>query len=269
MTAHKGYYSVIQYCPDLGRFEAANVGVLLFCAGCDFLKATMAGNNSRIIKFFGSEGHDWKRINAFKKSLQDRLQKVHPSIRTLDDLQQFIATRANVIQITSPLPMKVIDPDRDLAELYERLIGKPAHKTERTDLRKLVGEKFSEAGVQNKIEPNVKVQLPLLGREIEFPFGFQNGRFNLINPVRFGISDPERSFNTACKYAVEGRSLYNHPDPERGELKLVVVGEFRPEDQESPAVVRRLFDESDVTLFSSDELPKLIDEIQRTGKAVD
>lgn len=35
----KGYYSIIQYCPDLSRFEAANVGVLLFCPERAFLKA--------------------------------------------------------------------------------------------------------------------------------------------------------------------------------------------------------------------------------------
>jgi Protein of unknown function (DUF3037) len=268
MTPHKGYYSVIQYCPDLGRFEAANIGVLLFCADCDFLKAKMASNNSRIKKFFGLEGRDRKRINAFKKSLQDRLQKEHQSIRTLDDLQQFIATRANVIQITSPLPMKVLDPERDLAELFEKLIAKPPHKEERPDLRKKLSDEFLSAGIQNKVESNVQVQFPVLGRNIEFPFGFQNGRFHLINPVRFGTADPDRSFLTACKYAAEGRSLFHHPDPQRGELKLVVVGEFRPQDKQSPTVVRRLFDENDVTLFTSKEVPKLIDEIMSTAKNV-
>jgi hypothetical protein len=30
MSAEKGFYSIIQYCPDLWRGEAANVGVVLF-----------------------------------------------------------------------------------------------------------------------------------------------------------------------------------------------------------------------------------------------
>ena len=38
MKPSKGYYSLIQYCPDLGRLEAANVGVLLFCPERGFLK---------------------------------------------------------------------------------------------------------------------------------------------------------------------------------------------------------------------------------------
>jgi len=30
MNPTRGYYCIIQYCPDLGRLEAANIGVLLF-----------------------------------------------------------------------------------------------------------------------------------------------------------------------------------------------------------------------------------------------
>lgn len=87
MKPQKGYYCVVQYCPDLSRFEAANIGVLLFCPDSGFLKAMTTGNNSRIIQFFGREGHDWKRINAVKKGLQDRLEKEHHHIRSVGDLQ--------------------------------------------------------------------------------------------------------------------------------------------------------------------------------------
>lgn len=126
MKPSKGYYSIIQYNPDLSRFEAANVGVLLFCPEHGFLKALTTTGNARIRRFFGSQGHDWQRINAFKRGLEDRLTT--EDIRSVDDLKQFIALRANVLQITPPLPMKVVDPERDLAELYEQIIGEPARK---------------------------------------------------------------------------------------------------------------------------------------------
>ncbi|GAB4151576.1 MAG: hypothetical protein Tsb009_27040 [Planctomycetaceae bacterium] len=268
MKPQKGYYSVIQYCPELSKFEVANIGVLLFCPESGFLKAHTSKNNERIRKFFGSKGQDWKRINVLKKSLQDRLQKEQRTIRDLDDLKQFITSRANVIQITPPLPMKVFDPEKDLLELYGRLVGEKTKKKERTALKKLVGRKFIEAGLENKIVSDIKVEVPVLGKEIEIPFGFQNGRFNLINPVRFGASKPQQSFQTACKYAVEGRSLFEHPDPKRGQLQLIVFGEFRPKDNESRTLVRRVLDEHDVKLFSAEELPKLIAEIKQTGKEV-
>ena len=42
--------------PDLGRFEAANVGVLLFCPEKHFIQALTLGNNSRIIRLFWLRG---------------------------------------------------------------------------------------------------------------------------------------------------------------------------------------------------------------------
>ena len=269
MKPEKGYYSIVQYCPDLGRFEAANIGVLLFCPESGFLKTLTSENNSRIIRFFGSEGHDWKRINTVKKALQDRLAKERHSIRTVEDIRQFIATRANFIQITQPLPMKVLDPEKDLAELFQQVLGAPANRERRKAFRTYVGEKFVQAGLEKKIMPDVKVRVPVLDKEVEMPFGFQNGRFNLINPVRFGAVDPEQSYRTACKHAVEGRLLYEHPNRVLGEMQLVVIGQFRATDKESPQMVRMLFEESHVKLYSAQELPQLIDEIRTTGQEID
>jgi hypothetical protein len=122
MAPSKGYYCLIQYCPDLGRLEAANVGVLLFCPERKFLKALTAQNNKRIIEFFGSQGHDWKRINAFKKGLEDRLEIEGNEIQSLADLDRFISLRANLLQITPPRPMKVTDPATDLDALFRELV---------------------------------------------------------------------------------------------------------------------------------------------------
>ena len=116
---------------------------------------------------------------------------------------------------------------------------------------------------------DVRVAVPVLQREVEIPFGYQNGRFNLINPVRFGAQNPEQSVVTACKYAVEGRSIYDTSDPMWGDMQLVIVGQFRAKDQDTPGRVRRVFDDHGVKLFKMDDLPTLIDEIRRTGKDID
>ena len=42
-TVTTGYYSVIQYCPDRSRLEAANVGVLLFVPAGGYLRARTVG----------------------------------------------------------------------------------------------------------------------------------------------------------------------------------------------------------------------------------
>jgi hypothetical protein len=269
MKPTKGYYSLIQYCPDLGRLEAANVGVLLFRPEPHFLRAVTSRANKRIIRFFGSKGHDWARINVFKKGLEDRIAVEGPEVRTIEHLGIFIAQRANLLQITPPRPMKVLDPEKDIEDLFKEFLGESVSRGSTRTLRGYVSEKLSSAGLQSKIRENIKVTVPALQKEVEIPFGFQNGRFNLINPVRFEATEPERSIITACKYAVEGRSLFEHPDPKLGPLQLVVVGKFRPKDHELPERVRRVFRDFGVKLFRTSELPQLVEEIRTTGKDIE
>jgi hypothetical protein len=268
MTPSKGYYSLIQYCPDLGRLEAANVGVLLFCPERLFLKALTSGSNARIRRFFRSDGHDWAQINAFKKGLEDRLQIEHADLQTLDDLENFIALRANLLQITPPRPMKVVDPEKDLQKLFAELVGGAPRTAPRKGLRTYLAEKFAKAGLDEKIRRDIRVKVPVLEKDLDIPFGYQNGRFNLITPVRFEAANPESTVATACKYAVEGHELYEHPHPDLGKLQLVIFGKFRGADRESRKRVRRVFEEYGVRLFRTEELPQLIDEIRRTGKVL-
>lgn len=268
MNPTKGYYSLIQYCPDATLSEAANVGVLVFCPERGFLKAATIGNNSRIIRFFGSEGHDWDRINILKKGLEDRLAQEATEIRTPDDLRQFIATRANLFQITPPRPMKIFDPQKDLEELYQQVFGVPVKREARTSFKKFVGTRLLRPGLESMIVQDLRVQVPALGKSVEIPYGYQNGRFNLINPVRFEAANPEQSAINACKYAVEGKSLYDNPDPHYGELQLVIVGKFRAKDSETPKRVTRVLKDFGVRLFPVDKINLLVDEIRKTGKTL-
>src|SRR6266511_5292009 len=112
MNPETGYYSLIQYCPDPSRLEAANVGVLLFSPKHAYLKAITVRGNQRIRRFFGNHGHDWLRLNSFKKGVEERLQVESGNIRTLADLEAFIAKRASRLQITPPRSMRVTNPDR-------------------------------------------------------------------------------------------------------------------------------------------------------------
>jgi hypothetical protein len=205
-------------------------------------------------------------LNAFRRGLEDRLDLEAQEIDSVEQLEHFIAQRANLLQITPPRPMKVTDPDKELEDLFKELVAGASHRTSTRNLRRFLGEKLVTAGLERKIRRDIRVSVPVLQKEVEIPFGFQNGRFNLINPVRFEAADPDKSLVTACKYAVEGHSLYENPDRLLGPLQLVVVGKFRAKDQESPAKVKRVFQEYGVTLFRTTELPQLINEIRKTGK---
>jgi hypothetical protein len=138
MKPAKGYYSLIQYCPDLSRLEAANIGVLLFCPERAFLQARTVRGNQCIMRFFGRKGRDWDRIDSFKLGSKERLATESRNLNTLEDLQRFIALRANELQISAPRPMRVEDPERDLDTLFWQLVG-GQHRKQR------VGKKTSHA----------------------------------------------------------------------------------------------------------------------------
>ena len=91
-------------------------------SGATISQGVDKSNNQRIIHFFGSTGHDWVRVGAFKKGLEDRIAIEGPALDSLEDLERFIAQRANLLQITRPRPMKVGNPEQDLEELFRDLI---------------------------------------------------------------------------------------------------------------------------------------------------
>jgi hypothetical protein len=269
METSRGYYSLIQYCPDLSRLEAANIGVILFCPERGFLRAKTAQGNDRIRRFFGSQDNDWTQINAIKNAIVNRLELTGKDFRSLDDLTNFIATRANEVQVTAPRPMKVSEPEKDLDELFDDLVGgrsKQPLKYSALPVEKALERTFRDKGVDELIHRDVTVTVPAFHKSLTVSFGFQNGRFNLIQPVGFQQTMESNVVNVACRHAVEGRSLYDHPDEKLGELKLIVVGSFAPESSEYKDVVSDILKENNVELHSIDEVQGLIDEIRTTGK---
>lgn len=107
MNATKGYYSLVQYCPDVARQEAANVGVVLFCPELSFLEARLASSNHRLRRFFGEEADQYRHLNAMKAALEDRLQVEAADYHeyqvrlvtqdTLSDLTNEIATQGKAL----------------------------------------------------------------------------------------------------------------------------------------------------------------------------
>lgn len=169
--------------------------------------------------------------------------------------------------LTSPKPVRVNNPAADLAALYEELVAepqKPVSVQAAKRLRVRLDETFEDARLLPFLRHGVRVDVPASKREIEVPYGYKNGRFNLIQPVTFGQKTLGAVTRAACVQAVEGHSLYKHPDPELGELQLVIVGEF-PTPEAEP-VVREMFAENRVRLVTSDDLEGFAEEIAEHGK---
>lgn len=268
MKPTKGYYCLIQYCPDLSRLEAANIGVLLFCPDRGFLRARTSRNNRRIQHFFGREGLDRSQINSFKIGIEERLEVEQPNIQSLDDLQHFIQLRANQIQITAPRPMRVRNPEESLDQLFKDLVGGAHRKQKNTSFKRHIWDRFINAGLTSKIRKNVPIHVPISNRDIEIPYGYQNGSFNLIQPVAFQSKEPGHAISKACRFAVEGHSLHQEPHPEYGPLRLVVIGRFLSQGIDVKSNVSRILREHQVQLCAEDDLSALIDDIRRNGKVL-
>lgn len=266
-TPTTGYYSLIQYCPDRMRLEAANIGVLLFCPERKFLQARLASSNRRIDRFFGAEAGDLKQINAMKKILEHRLAAESQKIQDLEGLQHFAELLANEIVITEPRAWLVEEPEVELAHLYEQLVGRLI-KTE-PGPEKLLLEKLrvqlETPRIQAVLKRDLVVKVPVFGNELKVPYAYQNGRLNLIEAHEFNQQREQDIIRDVLTKAAQGNLIYKHPDPDAGERQLVVVASFGRAAVKHRHQVETVLRDHHVTFVPDTELADLERQIAETA----
>ena len=226
----------------------------------------MADDNSRIQRFFGKHAFNWSRINSYKQGIKERLEIEGKDFRGPEDLKVFGQRRGNNIQLTAPRPITVRDPQSDLQQLFEEVVGDRKRSQDVKGFRRRFVEKLTRANLGSKLKWDIAIHLPSLNKEIDVPFGYQNGRFNLIQPVSFRSSDPAQLRRIASAHAVNGIALYENPDDVLGELELVVVGNFRSNVKAARDDVQRILRQGRTKLYTSQEVNDLIQEIRVHGK---
>lgn len=265
MKATTGYYSIVQYCADPARREVANIGVVLLCPELGFLKTRMAEGTHRIKEVFPKLRPDPKRLATELKFVERRLHIDREYFKTVDDLTRFAETRANAMRLTLPLPVRVEEPEAELSRLFARLVGERERRM-RNRIRHVLSETFAKKELGDLIQENVKVTLPLFERLIKAPFGFQNGRFNLIQVTKFAGHNMPGILPRAGQFALEGELLTRDPHPKFGPMQLVVVAQFGSDQKDVFDAVRSIFAEKKTRLYKLDEADKLAEEIRRTAK---
>ena len=267
MSATKGYYSVIQYCPDASRLEAANIGVLLLCPDIRFVRARTAAGNDRIRRFFKGQPVDLKRINAAKRAIERRVEIASERFRTPEDLVRFVETRGNDIILTTPRPMKVLDAERELDDLFAELVGGRARREgKRVDFPE-VDAIFRRPSLQGRILFDQSISVPVLERPLRVPYAYRNGVVNLVKPQRFGV-DEGQATSTAMRLAIEGDLLARHRVHDQ-KHKLIVVSSF--ESDHEPGGLRRRIDgvlgEYRVRVVHGSELDAFAAEVEGEAQA--
>ncbi|MBI4750593.1 MAG: DUF3037 domain-containing protein [Acidobacteria bacterium] len=280
----KGYYSLLQYVPDLERSEGVNVGIVLFCPDIQFLKIKTDPSNDRIRRFFGHDREFNPAIlTAYKDIFSERLEYEFSQrkLTTLAEFEHFVDTRANVMLLTKPRWVKVYDPEAELEHLFQTLVGTPVRAIAKTasaepatisatsgqliftqpkEVKHLFTQKLTQRKLTAKITSNLKLELPLLKHTQTYPVAYHNGALNVVKPVVFGETETKAS-NHACRLAVEGTALRKLPEP----AVLRVLAGFKSENIDLIAQVTELLGTFQVKLYRADEMDMLIEEIERNA----
>jgi hypothetical protein len=259
MSQRKGYYSLIQFSPDPSRLEAVNIGVVVYSSHDGKLSLEITRSNRRIRRFFGEQ--DWKFVKRAKAAISNQLHREY--FRSIQDLESFIAKRANAIQLSAPRPMQIASIDEAVKSLYLRLVGEEPVERRHRIARDLT-KSLEDAGVAALVERFVSVEIPDFKRSVRVPYAYRNGRFNLISPLEF---DPETDLLAKTgKSAIEGKLLYDRPDPKFGQMQLVVVANFDEEiERPTRELVEKIFLENKVKVYPIAELGPLVDDIRKSA----
>lgn len=266
MNSQPGYYSLIQFCPDRSRLEAANVGVLLFCSSLDYLDLRLSEDCERIQRFFGKNSFDSGRVEAIMRAFAHRLRSARPTLKSVDALDQFRQTQANALLLTPLRPVKIKQADDDLKALFSELVEDQPQKRERPRLLLPELDKvFKDLAQSGRAQLSYRVRLPLLGKVIRFPYAYENGIVNLIKPQRFP-SDENRATGTAMRLAIEGDQVAKHGAESDGRDKQVVVVADFGNDRSRPSLSGRILNvlhEYRIKTVTQQELPVFIDQVRR------
>ena len=269
-TPVRAYYSLIQFCPDTARLETVNIGVALFCEKHDFLQTRMSGNNRRIVKVFGRGDQDLQRLRDVKQALRETIESRRDDLGKLEQLQKFASLHVNHLRMTQFMPCRIAStPESEIETLFNELVGlRPQDGLETSSrMTEMLDTVFGLPEVMPYMRRNVEVNVPIYQTRDSVPYAYQNGRLNLIKPIEF----PKRQgavIDKAARNAVEGKSIFENPDDEHGELQLVVVGSFERTKSADIETASRIFEDNRVRLYTTDQLDDLKSDILTNGHPI-
>ena len=115
-------------------------------------KSEWTDDNSRIQRFFGKHAFNWSRINSYKQGIKERLEIEGKDFRGPEDLKVFGQRRGNNIQLTAPRPITVRDPQSDLQQLFEEVVGDRKRSQDVKGFRCRFVEKLTRANLGSKLK---------------------------------------------------------------------------------------------------------------------
>ncbi len=268
MKPKRGYYSLIQFCPNPSRLEAVNVGVVLLCPDADFIAARTSAGNRRAEKLVGRGELDKPALNSAKQAIEHRLEVDRASFKSQEDLQAFVNARGNNLKLTAPRPVNVFDPPRDLDNLFSELVGGRSRTQPAEPLAPQLDDVFQRLHQEGRAQLNLNVSVPVLGRSLRIPYAYHNGVLNLVRPQRFSTKESV-AMEAAMRLAMEGDLLQRHGQNGEGGKRLIVVSLFtRNADKQTVAGrVGQLLREYRVKNVQENEIAQFMSQVEQDAHA--
>lgn len=261
----KAYYSLIQFCPDVMRLEAVNVGVVLFCPSLDFLSAKTTSKIGRASQLIATEDIARGSMLSALRGIESRLTVDRDAFENIEDLQRFVATRGNTLRMTEPRSRKVRHPKEELAELYDRLVEEPS-AANMAITRTIPGPSFPNVDTtfrrladEGRAFVNYSTHLPVLGTSFDVPYAYENGSLNLVETKRFRKANAK----SVLELAMRGSLVKKHGLEDHKKAKLIVLTAFEDAAKgEFSNHVDKLFKEYKVKHVPENRLDEFMEEVE-------
>ena len=187
-------YYLVRYVPNAEREEFLNIGLLLHSAEEQFLDCLFTGDFRRVKRFHPEA--DLEFLRDLQSHFERQIQQHEDNLQGfLEEMQQSLS---HIIQLAPACPVLAAEPQGQLQQLFERLVGKrhagfPADDT-RMRIKQRLGEALRRAQVFNdkRFERRIPAE-PLThpGDPFHFDFGYRpliadgrpNGHLKLIHAL--------------------------------------------------------------------------------------
>lgn len=253
-----GYYALLQYSPQPERQEFLNFGVLLVVPSLNFADVYISKGSSRMERVF--DGIPKARFDNEKKGFGNRLKIEFQRRQSLEAIDKLSRKLANNFRISELLPIAVEDPKIELRNLFNLLVGHEETKIKGKRIATLIKDAFVSNRIVQYLDNPKPVSIPEAGIQINAPFGYQNGAYNLIDGVRISGNASEDMKETGRR-AIEGGLLWKHFNKSSERKRLVVVGDFSKHHDKFYDAVGELLAENNVRLYRLDNLEPLLEDI--------
>jgi hypothetical protein len=261
MTPTRGFFSVIQFCPDLDRGEYANVGIVLVVPQRGILDIRLSEDNEGPKQRFGVDAFDDARLSVAKKGLAGRIREEGRCWSGAEDLIWFGQKEGNNLTLSPPRVILVENASAEMAELYQRLVHvEPIRRRRRAapDLAAVFEARLT--GVP--LIKDYKIDIPEYGT-LKAPFAYKNGALNLIRTEAFS-ENSNSAEEKGNDLAVKGHVLRRYSEATGKPQRLIVVGGFDPS---APETLKRriefILEECDARLVREEQLDDFVEEIRR------